>query len=128
MNIILKEQQNILLIELHGNLGAYQAPMFEKNLLEALYKKEKEPFLILDCSQLQIMDSTGLGVLLRITKNVLHDDGLIFLTALREQPRLVLETTQTIKLFHCFNTIDAALESIVQFRMAKIYFEENLGA
>ena len=128
MKLILKEQQDILLVELNGQLGAYQAPMFEKALLEAVYKSEKIPYLILDCSQLQILDSTGLGALLRMTKNVQNDNGLIFLTGLREQPRLVLETTQTIKLFQCFQTVQTAIDSLKQIRFARDYLEQNVGA
>ena len=68
--------------------------------------------MILDCSELDYIDSTGLGVMVKFYKNVTANGGNYVLAALQDKPRLVFEITRANRVFNIFKTVDEALKAL----------------
>ena len=80
MEIVHKEQDDILIVSIKGSLDGTSSGMAEKELA-ILFKKNKYRFLF-DLSEMEYLSSTGLRVLLDLTKKVKRVDGKIVLCCL----------------------------------------------
>jgi anti-sigma B factor antagonist len=77
-----------------------------KPLLEA-----ERPRIVLDCSEIQDMDSAGVETLLRCMEEAMKRDGDIKLAAVAPASAIVLELMRADRLFEVFNTSDEAVRS-----------------
>ena len=80
MEIVHKEQDDILIVRINGSLDATSSGYAEKEL-DIFLKKNKYQFLF-DLSEMEYLSSTGLRVLLDLTKKVKRMDGKIVLCRL----------------------------------------------
>ena len=80
MEIVHKEQDDILIVNIKGSLDATSSGVAEKELGN-LFKKGKYRFLF-DLSEMEYLSSTGLRVLLELTKKVKRVNGKIVLCRL----------------------------------------------
>lgn len=69
---------------------------------------------VLNCKELEFMDSTGLGVLLRLLKQAMKRDGDIRLAELNEPVRMVFEITRADKIFQIFPSTEEAISSYLE--------------
>lgn len=56
--------------------------------------------LVLDCKELQSLDYQGLKALLSCLKRSMESECKLYLQALGAGPRMILEMTRTLQLFH----------------------------
>jgi anti-sigma B factor antagonist len=80
MEIVHKEQGDIFIVSISGSLDAQSSGVAEKEL-DILFKKSKYRFLF-DLSGMEYLSSTGLRVLLALTKQVKQMGGKIVLCRL----------------------------------------------
>ena len=111
MQIQVEFQAGFQIMRLNGQLNARQARKFEQALLTALNQHQR---LILDCSQLETMDSTGLGSLIRCLREAVKAEAVFLLASLQRMPQMVLEITHTAQLFHIYDSVAAAVQSLPQ--------------
>jgi anti-sigma B factor antagonist len=85
------------MIELKGEIDIYSAPELKKTLNRAL--DEKIDDMHLDCSELNYMDSTGLGVLIGVLKRIKENNKNIYLKNLKPNVMKLFKITGLDKIF-----------------------------
>ena len=111
MEISHREQNNVLIITpLAENLDALTAPDFKQKVLD-LINNTKAKNVIFDLNQLQFIDSSGLGSLLSILRNLHSQGGELKLVSLNKPVRTMFELVSMHKVFEIFNTPDEAAKS-----------------
>jgi len=88
----------------HAEGGAFLAEM--QPLLEI-----HRPRVVLDCSQVQHMDSAGIEVLLHCVEEAMKRDGDLKLAALSPAAAAILELMRVDRLFEVFASADEAARS-----------------
>ncbi len=73
------------------------------------YLKQPTPLIIIDCSALTLIDSRGLGFLVKLQKQVGQARGTLDFCALTEGVRIVLEITGLDQVFSLLESREAAL-------------------
>lgn len=102
-------RKNCQIFHLLGQLDAFSEPTFQKVILG--YVKEGANQIILDLSQIDFIDSSGLGALVRIVKAIEPIKGKLQIVT---NPRV----TQTVKMvrlekfLNLRNSLDEALADI----------------
>lgn len=68
--------------------------------------------VILDFSDTEILDSTGLGAIFSLYRQISPDDGQIVFADVSRPVQVVVQLTRTYKVFRQFPTVDAAREAL----------------
>lgn len=100
---------DIGVIKLGGELDASNSKDLRKAFDEYFTKTNK---FILDFSDLQFMDSTGLGTIIRMYKHAEHKLGYLCIANPRHKAARVLKMTQAHKVISIFDTIEEAVQAI----------------
>ncbi len=80
-----------------GEIDIYNAPELKQKLNELIQQKQGN--IIIDCKDLNYMDSTGLGVLISVLKQVKKYDGEIKIINLKPYIRKIFTITGLDKIF-----------------------------
>lgn len=101
----------VLVVGLRGRLDLDA----ENELLKSFdaWMKSKPDF-VFDCTDLEFIDSSGLGILLRILKKAISAGKDIRLAAINEQVRMLLEITRADQIFRLFPTTKEAVNSFAE--------------
>lgn len=97
IEINLDENQNNWIIVPKGEIDIYTSPKFKQKVLDAFDKEDKD--LLIDCSDLDYMDSTGLGSLIYILKKVKEKDHKIYIENVKPNIKKIFDITKLDKLF-----------------------------
>lgn len=89
------EPERQVVAELFGDIDIYNAQELKEGIT-----CEKGFDLVIDCKELNYIDSTGLGVLVGILKNVRADGGDVFVKNLKPHLYKIFELTALDKLFN----------------------------
>ena len=73
-----------------------------------------KPNFVFDCTDLEFIDSSGLGILLRILKRAINADKDIRLAAINEQVNMLFEITRADQIFRIFPTTEEAINSFIE--------------
>ncbi len=106
MEINLKNQQDVCIAELTGDLDGQTSSRVEEKLLPLLTPQSK---IILDLTEVEYMSSAGLRVLLNLYKQANNQGGKIILIGLSEDVKDVMEVTGFLKFFTLSNNLETAL-------------------
>jgi anti-anti-sigma factor len=89
----------------------YQADSeeFRKELKELL--EAERPRIVLDCSAIKDIDSTGVEMLLQCMDEAMKRDGDVKLAAVGPGSAVILELMKVDRLFEVFDTADEAVQS-----------------
>ncbi|MQA28172.1 MAG: anti-sigma factor antagonist [Micromonosporaceae bacterium] len=93
-------------IGLSGDLDLATAPELRTALHEALTERAK---IVVDMSDLRFLDSTGLGVLVRVHKKAKAAGGVVAFTSVPGNVVKILEVTCLDRVFPVYDTVDEAL-------------------
>ncbi|MGV3526676.1 MAG: STAS domain-containing protein [Candidatus Sericytochromatia bacterium] len=100
---------NVPIVSLQGALTARAGESLEQAVRGLL---PQQRLVLLDCRELTLLDSTGLGALIRCLRFALAQNCALALVDLRSAPRMVLELTRTHQLFDIYDSVDGALASL----------------
>lgn len=67
---------------------------------------------ILDFSETEVLDSTGLGSIFSLYREVSPDDGKVAFAEVSRPVQVVVQLTRTYKVFRQFPSVDAAKEAL----------------
>ena len=82
--------------------------------------------VIIDISQCTFIDSTFVGMLVKIFKALKNQNGQMKLVFHEKNAKLFIHTTGITKIVSCFDTVDEAVESFnSKFPVRKITFGEE---
>lgn len=109
MQITDKEISGALVVEVAGRLTAATEGLFKSEMSSLLTKADK---LVFDCSQMEYLDSTGLGLIVCFYKDFKARGGKLALANLQPKPKLVFEITRANKIFDIYDTIEKAVEFV----------------
>ncbi len=96
-----------LVFKLHGSLDLATAPSVRAALLEAAGEGKHE--IIVDLTQLEFLDSTGLGALIGAHRRSIEHGGRVALIVNEGPISRLLNITGLMRAFAVFHTVDAAL-------------------
>lgn len=97
------------MMEAPENLNYSEGRTFLAELLPLL--QSDRPRIVLDCSQVQHMDSAGIELLLNCMGEAMKHDGDIKLASLSPASAAILELMRVDRLFEVFETAEAATRS-----------------
>ncbi len=100
---------DIVVVELETELDANTAPRVKEELESAFGDQTRR--VILDLSQLDFIDSAGLGVLVSLVKALRARGGDMRLVGLRDPVRMIFRLTRLDRVFKIFGDRGEALAS-----------------
>ncbi|WP_071026143.1 STAS domain-containing protein [Peptoniphilus raoultii] len=92
-----KVEEDSLILSLFGELDVYSTPKFKEEVKSAY--EENKLNIILDCKNLEYMDSTGLGSLIYLLKIVNEDNKKISIKNLSKQILKLFKITKLDEIF-----------------------------
>lgn len=111
MNVVCEKQNGIGIIKASGQLTAGSVETFTEQVSAW---KDLEPEIsnfVLDMSEVDFMDSAGLGSLIATLKKVTERGGDMKIASLQKKPRMVFEITRAYKIFEIYDTVDDGIVS-----------------
>jgi anti-sigma B factor antagonist len=91
-----------------GSLEASNSPEFREKVAALLQGKSK---VILDLSNVTFMDSSGIGALVAVARNLAANDGELRLAGLTPTVQTVFELTRLYRAFEIYGSEEEALAS-----------------
>ena len=104
-----KDPNGVLVVEVDGQLIVGNRQEFKQAVLDALEAGERK-FLV-DFTQTGYIDSSGLGVLVSLSKKIRDEGGDLRLAGLNEDLRTLFELTKLDTLFAISDTSGDALKA-----------------
>lgn len=108
MEITESKQGNFFVINLSGRLDTSNYGELEKKLLGFIEAGEKQ--MVVDCSGLVYISSSGLRVLLMGLKKITAAGGKFHLCCLQDNIREIFEIAGFTSIFRVFDTLDEAVK------------------
>jgi anti-sigma B factor antagonist len=99
----------VIVMELPQQLTRAEARTFLDELRGIL--ESDRPCVVLDCSQVQHMDSAGVEMLLQCLEEAMKRDGDLKLAAVSPASAVILELMRVDRLFEVFETSEEAMQS-----------------
>lgn len=106
----------VIVMELPDKLNQTTAESFLAELRPML--EEDRPCIVLDCSQIQHLDTAGVDMLLHCLEQAMKRDGDLKLAAVSPASAVILELMRVDRLFEVFDTADQAVRSFQIFAPA----------
>lgn len=106
MEFVTSSQQETPVLKIQGRLDAASVPAFKQNCLDHL---AAGTCLVIDCSELTFVDSSGLGSLVAVLRTFNKQDATIRLAGILPEVRSIFELTRLNKVFDMFNSVEDAL-------------------
>jgi anti-anti-sigma factor len=112
MKLTIEQKKGLTILRLQEKrLDAAVAPHL-KSKLAMLIEVEGEKYLVVDLSQVQAIDSSGIGALLLAHRNTLAHDGFAAIIGVREPVYDLLKMTQLDKQLYIFNSVQDVLNNL----------------
>ncbi len=99
----------VIVMELPENLNLAEGKVFMADMQPLL--QGHRPRVVLDCSQVQHMDSAGIEMLLQCMEEAMKRDGDLKLAALSSASAAILELMRVDRLFEVYESTDEAARS-----------------
>lgn len=97
MDLRRRAHGKVVILELVGELDVYSAATFKAALFELADGADSQ--ILLNCTGLEYIDSSGLGVLIATMTRMRRSFGQLRMCAVRDNVRTVLRLTKTERLF-----------------------------
>ncbi len=109
MSFSIQKQSDVMVVEVEGQLIVGNRQELKQKVLDELEGGERK-FLI-DFTQTGYIDSSGLGVLVSLSKKIREQGGELRLANLNDDLKTLFELTKLDTLFHIADTRERALEA-----------------
>ena len=103
-----KDEARVLYID--GYINAHTVQEFEKSVQSAL--EEKSYRILINCQDLQYINSSGLGVLMGVIEEIQDNGGFLYLSNMNETVYNIFDTLGFTHLFKVFDTEEEAITSL----------------
>jgi anti-sigma B factor antagonist len=105
-----QEQQGWVLLSVVGSLDAMTATELKSAVVAIEEAGQRK--VVVDLSQLTLIDSTGVGVLISLFKRLRARDGHVYFAGLRGQPKEIFRLLRLDRSLDLFSTVNEAGERI----------------
>lgn len=102
---------NVLKVSLSGRLVASCAEEFKDTMLAHLKDSKR---VLFNLSQMEHVDSSGLGALVSILQWENTNAGTIKLCCIQPRPKIVFDITKVYRIFDIYDTEAAAMEAFAK--------------
>ncbi len=109
MEISHKLVDDVLIINLFGELFSEQTAFLDYKLVELASQTDK---IIINCQELEYIDSKGLGVLIKILNQVNDRGGRMLFCSISGKVEKVFDLTRLDKFIHIYADLEQALEQL----------------
>ena len=99
---------NVLKVTVAGRLVAACSEEFKETMSGWMAENR---YLLFDLSQMNHIDSSGLGALVYVLQKANSQDGTVKLACLQARPRIVFDITKVYRIFEIYDSVEAALAS-----------------
>ncbi len=99
---------NVLKIKVIGRLVAGCAEEFKQMLLSSTKTSNQ---ILLDLSQMNYIDSSGLGAIVFAHQEITHQGGQLKIASLQPKPRVVFDITKVYRIFDIYDDVETAISS-----------------
>ena len=110
MSFSFDEVGGVTVVQVDGELIVGNRGDLKQGVLERLSEGARK--FVVDFSQSTYIDSSGLGVLVSLSKKIREADGALRLAGLNEDLRTLFELTKLDTLFHIADSREAALKGL----------------
>jgi anti-sigma B factor antagonist len=110
MSFAIKKQGDICIVDVEGQLIVGNRQELKQKVLDELERGERK-FLV-DFSQTGYIDSSGLGVLVSLSKKIREAGGELRLANLNDDLKTLFELTKLDTLFHISGNRDEGLRAL----------------
>ncbi len=110
MGFQVEKVNEVLVVDVEGQLIVGNRQELKQKVLEELEKGERK--FVVDFEKTGYIDSSGLGVLVSLSKKIREQGGELRLANLNEDLRTLFELTKLDTLFHIADSRDAALQGL----------------
>jgi len=107
-----KDEARVLYI--NGFINAHTVQDFEKSIQSVL--AEKNYRILINCKELEYINSSGLGVLMGVIEEIQDNDGFLYLSDMNET---VFNIFDTLGFTHLFKVFDAEMEALNSLKELK---------
>jgi anti-sigma B factor antagonist len=105
-----REQDGVVILEPKGKImGGPDASLLHDKLYEFIEQDKKK--VVIDLSQVDWMNSTGLGILISGYTTLRNTNGELKLANVTEKIQSLLTITKLVTVFEAYDTVDEAVES-----------------
>lgn len=111
MVITTEKNGKVMILHYSGRLDASNAQEMKEKFRSYLTDAH---FFVFDLTELDFIDSTGLGAIISCMKAVNELSGEIYLANLQAKPRLLFEITRAYKIFDVFDDVDTAVQELTK--------------
>jgi len=110
MELIAEQHNGVTIIRFSHpvELTAHEAPDFQASVAEMLPENGQA---VLDMGQVTFIDSSGLGVLVGLNRQLIRNGGELRLAALTRAVATVFELTRLHRFFEIYDTMEEAVTS-----------------
>lgn len=108
MNIEVKQLGNIKVLNCGGSLDADTVAGFKKVAYDLVNQGSTR--FVIDCSNLNFIDSMGLGVLISLLRRVRQREGDVKIASLSDEVKTIFEITRLHRLFDVCADSDSAVK------------------
>lgn len=101
---------NVQIIQVSGILDGINGGQLRRTIDETL--KAGTRIILVDCTGVEFMDSSGLGALVVALKQTKMSGGQLSLCGINDQIKMLLELTHMNKMFEVFKSCEAFKQSV----------------
>jgi len=110
MSISTYQQDEVMILQPEGKImGGPEATELRNRLYELIAQNKKK--VVVDLSNVEWMNSTGLGILISGMTSLRNNKGELKLTSVNEKVANLFEITKLAGVFDTYNTADDAVKS-----------------
>jgi anti-sigma B factor antagonist len=110
MGFQVEKVNDVLVVDVEGQLIVGNRQELKQKVLEELENGERK--FVVDFEKTGYIDSSGLGVLVSLSKKIREQGGELRLANLNEDLRTLFELTKLDTLFHIADSRDGALQGL----------------
>lgn len=109
MEISVRNNGQVTILDIHGEIDLYNTPEIE--MASRKLMKDKKTQIVINLKEAPYIDSTGLGMLLNIQRELQKVSGALKLTGLSPGLKKIFEMTKLVTKFDVFESEDDAVKA-----------------
>jgi len=109
MEINRRENNNIVILDINGEIDLYNAPDIKDTIKELIDEEKRQ--IIINLEKVSYIDSSGIGVLISSLSNLKKVGGALKIINVYASVKKVFELTKLTSFFDIFDSEDEALGS-----------------
>ncbi|MDX9702008.1 MAG: STAS domain-containing protein [Candidatus Auribacterota bacterium] len=112
MHIQIKEQGDIVIFQIEGEIDLYNSPGLRQQLTSRINKGSKK--ILVDFSNVKYIDSSGLATLIEGLQKMNRQKGRMMLCCLNQSIMDIFEVARLDDVFNIYNTAEEALDDMAK--------------